>query len=264
MLNLLLKTLRDKKVFIIGWSLGLLFLGFAMVTFYPSFSGGGIDELLTGLQPALQGFIGDLQDWKQLPGYIGSQIFDIRLPILVGVMAILLAVGLSVGEEDKGQLRTLVALPISRTRIVLTKWYAIAGIALAASIAVVIGVVIGVLAIGESIDLAILVRLGLMTWIMSTALATIIFGLGMATGLLGVTKAVGTILVAGSFLLTTFAQSVSWLKPYEFLSLFHYFPATTIAKQGIAFSDVLVYVALIAVSLAVAIFFFRRRDVKDT
>lgn len=264
MLNLFLKTLRDKKVFIIGWSLGLAFLGFAMVTFYPSFSGGEMDDLLRDLQPILQGFIGELQDWRQLPGYIGSQIFDIRLPIIIGVLAILLAVGLSVAEEDKGQLRTIVALPISRTKIVLTKWVFIVAVCLVASIATIIGVLLGVLVIGEEVGLGVLLRLGFMTWLLSTALASIIFAFGIATGFVGTTKAVGTIIAAGSFMLTTFAQSVSWLQNYEWLSIFHYFPATTVAKEGIAGTDVLILLALTAISLAVAIIFFRRRDIKDT
>jgi ABC-2 type transport system permease protein len=264
MRNLFLKTLLDKRVFIIGWSLGLAFLGFAMTTFFPSFSDGKIDDLVNGLPPALQGLVGAIQDWKQLPGYIGSQIFDIRLPILIGVLVILLAVGLSVGEEDKGQLRTLVALPLGRTRIVIAKWLAILVICFIAAIATCIGVLIGALIIGESLDMMVLVRLGFVTWIMSTALATLIFAIGMSTGYLGLTKAIGTIIIAGSFLLTTFAQSVSWLKAAEHFSLFHYFPATTVAKEGIAFSDIAVYLLITLLSLAAAVFFFRRRDVKDT
>lgn len=264
MRNLFLKIIRDKKAFIIGWSIGLLFLGFAMMTFYPSFSGGEIDQLLTDLQPILQGLIGSIQDWKQIPGYIGSQIFDIRLPLFIGVMAILLAVGLSVGEEDKGQLRTLVALPISRTKIVLTKWLAIVTICAITSVATVLGVFIGVLGIGESVDGSVLLQLGFMTTLLATALASIIFAFGIATGFVGTTKAVGVVVAAGSFLLTTFAQSVSWLDGVAWLSIFHYFPAATVAKEGIAFGNVLVLALLIAVSLAAAIFFFRRRDIKDT
>lgn len=264
MRNLFLKTLRDKRAFIIGWSIGVAFLGFAMTTFFTSFSGGQIDDLLTSLPPGLDGLVGDVQDWKQLPGYIGSQVFDIRLPILIGILAILLAVGLSVGEEDKGQLRTLVALPINRIQIIIAKWLAIVVICAIASVATVLGVFVGVLGIGESIDPGVLGGLGSMTWIMSTALATLIFAFGMSTGHLGMTKAVGTVVVVASFILSTFARSVEWLEPYAFLSVFHYFPAAAIAKQGIDFGDVLVYCAIIVVSLATAVFFFRRRDVKDT
>src|SRR5690606_15719077 len=130
--------LRDKRFFILGWVLGLAFLGFAMTAFFPSFNGGQIDEMLSSLPPALQGLIGDLQDWHELPNYIASQIFDVRLSIIIAVMAILLAIGLTVAEEDKGQLRTIVSLPVSRRSIVTAKWLAavlISGLAVCGTVA---------------------------------------------------------------------------------------------------------------------------------
>ena len=66
----------------------------------------------------------------------------------------------------------------------------------------------------------------------------------------------------GSFILTTFARSVEWVQSYEHASIFHYFPAATIAKSGIAMSDVLVYAVIIIVFLAVGVLGFCRRDVR--
>lgn len=262
MFNLYLKTLRDKRFFILGWSIGLAFLGFAMTSFYPSFNGGQIDELLKSLPPALEGLVGNLADWRELSGYIGSQVFDIRLPIFISILSILLAISLTVGEEDKGQLRTLIALPISRRKIIAGKWLAIVTLCLIASIAPIIGVEIGLWGIGESIDQLVLVRLGLFTWLLVTSLATLIFGIGLATGKRAVTTGLGIILTIGSFLLSTFAQAVSWLEDYEWLSLFHYFPATDIAKGTVEWGNALFYVVLLLVALFVAFLCFPRRDVK--
>lgn len=262
MFNLLRKTLRERRFFILGWSLGLSFLGFAMTSFFTSFSGGQIDELLNSLPPALQGLMGNLQDWKQLPGYIGGQIFDIRLPIFASILSILLAVGLTVGEEDKGQLRTLVALPISRQKIIIAKWLAIVIICLVAALATIAGIEIGILVIGETLDQMVLVRLGLFTWLLITALATFIFAFGSASGRRALTTSVGIIVAIGSFLLTTFAQSVSWLKDYEWISFLHYFPAADIAKGTTEWGNVIFYLALIAISLITAFIFFPRRDIK--
>lgn len=262
MFNLLFKTLRDKRYFILGWSLGLMFLGFAMTTFYTSFNGGQVDELMESLPQGLQGLVGDLQDWRELPGYLGSQIFDIRLPIFISILSILLAVGLTVGEEDKGQLRTLVALPISRRKIVLAKWLAIVAICCLASLATVIGIEIGLLQIQESLDQMVLVRLGLFTWLLVTALATIIFSIGISSGKRALTTGVAIILTIGSFLLSTFAQAVEWLEQYEWLSFFHYFPAVDIAKGTVEWGNAIFYAACIFVALAVALIVFARRDVK--
>jgi len=264
MFNLFFKTLRDKRFFILGWVVGLTFLGFAMTSFFPSFNGGQIDELLNSLPPALQGLVGNLQDWRTLPGYVGSQVFDIRLPIFISILSILLAIGLTVGEEDKGQLRTLIALPISRRKIIFGKWLAVVVICFVASLAPILGVELGLLAINETIDQMVLVRLGLFTWLLVTALATMIFAVGLSTGKRSITTGVAIIFAIGSFLLSTFSQAVDWLKDYEFLSFFHYFPAVDIAKGTIVWENTIFYLTFIVVSLLVALIFFPRRDVKST
>lgn len=262
MFTILLKTIRDKRFFVLGWSVGLAFLGFALTSFFPSFNGGQIDGLLESLPPALEGLVGNLQDWRELPGYIGSQVFDIRLPIFISILSIILAVSLTVGEEDKGQLRTLIALPISRRKIIAGKWLAIVFICLIASIAPIVGVCVGLATIGESLDPMVLVRLGLFTWLLVTSLATLIFSIGLATGNRALTTGLGIIIAIGSFLMSTFSQAVDWLKDYEWLSIYHYFPATDIAKGTVDWSNALFYVSLLIVSLCIVFLVFPRRDIK--
>lgn len=263
MYNLLTKTLYDKRAFIIGWSIGLILLGFLMMIFYPAFhQDNGLDQLVKSLPPAFQGLVGDLNNLKQLPSYLGSQLFEVRIPIFVSILSIILAVGLTVGEEEKGQLRTLLALPLSRSRILLTKWLAIVAISLITTLAVIVGVKLGLVVIHESLAIDVLVRVGAMTWLLTACLGTIVFGIGIATGSRGVTMGFGVLIAVGSFILTTFAKSVDWLQPYEKASLLHYFPATTIAKTEINLIDAVVYGAIIAVMLVVSIIFFRRRDVR--
>jgi hypothetical protein len=109
----------------------------------------------------------------------------------------------------------------------------------------------------------VLVRLGLFTWLLVTALATLIFAIGLATGSRAVTTGVGLIIAIGSFLLTTFAAAVSWLKDYEWLSFLHYFPATDIAKGEMNWWNVVFYLALTIVSLIVVSIFFPHRDIKS-
>jgi len=263
MMHLFLKTLRDKRFFILGWVLGLAFLGFAMTSFFPSFNGGQIDEMLASLPPALQGLIGELQDWHELPNYIASQIFDVRLSIIIAVMAILLAIGLTVAEEDKGQLRTIVSLPISRRSIATAKWLAAVLISGLAVFGTVAGVVLGTLVINESLDPMVLVRLGLLAWLMVAALATIILAIGLATGKRAVTTIIALVVAIGGILLTTFAQAVDWLEPFAVLSFFNYFPAVEIAKGTIELGNIVFYIACIVVALIVTYSFFPRRDIKS-
>ena len=263
MYNLFTKTIYDKRSFIVGWGLGMAFIGYLMTVFYPAFhQDNGLGQLINSLPPAFKGLVGNLDNLKEVSTYLGSQLFDIRMPIFLSVMTILLATGLTVTEEEKGQLRTLIGLPISRAGVVLQKWLAGLAICLIAMVATVIGIKIGLMTINESLDWMVLVRLGAMTGLLSAALLTIIFGVGLATGKKGLTTGLGVVITVGSFLLTTFAQSVDWLSSYEKLSILHYFHATDIAKGTINLSDVILYCALIVIPLVFAFIGFRRRDVR--
>lgn len=263
MFSLFIKTLYDKRAFIIGWCLGMIVLSTLMILFYPAFhQDSGLDQLISNLPVAFQGLVGDLANLKQLSTYIGSQLFDVRIPIFVSILTIILAVGLTVAEEEKGQLRTLVGLPLSRTVILISKWFAIVTICILTTLAAGIGIKLGLVLINESLDWLVLVRLCVMMWLLSVALATLIFGIGLATGRRGLTMGFAIIMTIGSFILTTFARSVEWLRPYEVVSIFHYFPAATIAKEGIALGDILVYSVIIIVFLLIGIFGFRHRDVR--
>lgn len=263
MFNIFRKTLRDKRAFIIGWSLGLMFLAFLMVIVYPSFNNVGMDALLESLPEGLRGLVGDLDALKEMSTYLGSQLFDVRMPIFIGILAIVLALSLSVAEEEKGQLRTLVALPVSRTRIVLGKWLAAVVICVIASLATLIGVWASVLSVGETIDFMTLLRLVGLMCLMVVALVTLIFGIGIATGNRSLTMAFAIIFVVASFIVTTFAAAVDWMNDIAFISFFYYYPAVDIAKGTVQLENILVYVVLTLLSLLAAIIFFRSRDVRS-
>lgn len=263
MYRVLVKTIRDKKAFIVGWGLGLLFLGYLMTIFYPAFhQDNGLDQLVSNLPKAFQGLVGSLDNLKQLPTYIGSQLFEVRIPIMVSILSIILAVGLSVGEEEKGQLRTIMTMPISRTRIFLGKWLAVVVIAGICTAAVAAGIGAGLVSISETIDVQVLVRLSLVTWLLIVTLTTIVLGLGLGAGKRGITMGVGVLVAAGSFILTTFSSAVDWLQPYETFSLLHYFKAVDVAKGTIELGDVMVFAAVILLFVGYGIIGFRRRDVR--
>ena len=266
MFNLLRKTLYDKRSFIIGWGLGLAFLAFLMVLFYPAFSNdNGLDKLMASLPTelkSLKGLIGNLEDLKNLPGYLGGQLFDIRIPMFISVSSIILAVGLTVSEEEKGYVQTLLALPAGRIKVLIAKFLSIVLINLAIILTMVVGIYLGLAFINESINWIVLTKLCSMTLLLCICMTTIVFGIGLATGRRGITMGLGVIIAAGSFIVTTFAKSVEWLQPYEKISLFHYFPASEVAKGNISLINIIVLSGITLIALIIGLIFFRRRDIR--
>ncbi|HEY1085968.1 MAG TPA: ABC transporter permease [Candidatus Saccharimonadales bacterium] len=264
MRSVYLKTLYEKRWFLLGWTLGFTALTVLMTTFYPAMHmDGALDALVKNMPKAFEGLIGDLANLKDFPSYIASQLFDIRLPLITGIMAIILGLGLSTNEEESGELRSILALPISRTKLLLEKWLALCTIMLVSSIGFVIGIYgVAPFIDGASIDFVdTLLPLVAMTWLLMVVFGTITFAAGMAFGKKGIANAVGILVIIGSFILSTFGQAVDWLEPFEKVSLLHYFPAVEISKGEGEWTDVIVLSSIVVVTLLGAWLSFRRRDI---
>ena len=263
MRSVYLKTLYDKRFFILGWTLGFAALAALMTMFFPAMrQDGTIDALVASLPPAFEGLVGNLSNLKAFDTYLAAQLFDIRLPLIAGVMAIILGLGLSVAEEERGELRTILSLPISRTKLYIQTWFAMVTILVIASMGLLAGIYGVVPFLSDaSIEPAQTLRLLLMTLLVMATFATIPYAVGRAFGKRSVANALAIFVIIGSFLLSTFGQAVDWLADYEKFSLLHYFPAVDIVKGSINLGDVAVYGVLTSVLLLGALALFRRRDI---
>lgn len=263
MRSVYLRILYERRFFIVGWTIGFATLAALMTTFYPAMhQDGTVDALVKNLPAAFKGLVGDLTNLKSFDTYIAAQLFDVRMRLIAGVMAIILGLGLSVAEEERGELRTLLALPISRSKLFFQTWLAMVTILFIASL----GLIVGIYAVlpfieGGAIELFQVLRLVGMTLLVMTTFATIPYAVGRAFGKRSVANGLAILLIIGSFLLSTFGQAVDWLKEYETFSLLHYFPAVEIVTGIIEVSDIAVYAGIIGVLLVVSVIIFRRRDV---
>ena len=100
-----------------------------------------------------------------------------------------------------------------------------------------------------------------MTWLLLVAVGTIVFSLAIGTGSRAVATGLGILIVAGSFILTTFSTGVDWLREYEMASLFYYFPAVDIAKTGATWEDVAILSGIALLALMLSWLNFRHRDI---
>lgn len=256
------KTFYDKRVFLIGWSLGFMFLTFLMVLFFPAMhQQGALDELINTMPPAFQGLVGSLLDLKLFSTYLASQLFDIRGSIFAGVLAIILGLGITASDEDKGYMRTMLVLPLSRTRVFIQKWCAMVVIMAIVTAVMIVAIYAFAPVIGETVTGSWAWQLGFMQWLVMVAFGSITFAFGIGTGKRSLAMTAGILAVAGSFILSTFAVSVDWLKDYEVVSVLHYFPAVDIAKHGVSLSDIMVLLLIAIIPTIAAWAAFRRRDV---
>ena len=262
MRSVFLKTLYDRRWFMFGWSIAFVALTALMVSFFPAMQVSGLGELVKNMPPAFKGLVGDLGLLESFDTYIASQLFDIRLPLISGIMAIILGLGLSIAEEETGELRTIVSLPISRTKIVIHKWFAMIAITFVMTLAIAVGMyAVMPFVDGATISAETTVALLGMSWLLMVAYGTIPYAAGVMSGRRAVAMTTGVVAVIGSFILTTFGQAVDWVADYERLSLLYYFPVINTVRHGVDWLDVSILAGITLVLLVGSVLLFRRRDI---
>ena len=115
------KTLYDRRWFVLGWLLSLAFMAWFVGIFYETFGQSDIlNQQLKDLPPSMRSIAGISDNFNTVAGYYGAQIFGKTMPIIAAILGISLGTSLAV-EEEAGTLQTLLAAPISRTRVFLSK-----------------------------------------------------------------------------------------------------------------------------------------------
>ena len=208
--NLFLKTWRDHWRGFAGWSLGLVAIVSVQLAVYPTIKKSSADlaAYMHNFPPALQKVF-RMQDYASGAGYISTELLSFMIPF------IFISVGASWGanatalEEERGTSDFLLAMPISRTHVVLSKLSAavLAQILLAVVVgaSVIIGRrFVGLVAIDSNILASVLV---------SALLGLLFLGLALLIGVSTGKKSLalgGTIAVAlASFLFYSLAPLVN-------------------------------------------------------
>ena len=262
--NVFLKTLRDYRVPILGWGLGMgvlvpiVFVGVARVL---ANSPEAQAELLAVTQnPAVRLFAEPVD--VLTPGGYATWRLSLMLPLL-GIWALLTVSRTLRGEEERSALDALLSVPRSRLTVAAEKLAAVATALLLIGLQVAVLAFAGARAIGVELRLSRALLFGL-----NTTLFALVFGAialvvsqftreGRSAG--GVTGA----LLGLSFVLTSAGRAVpggAWIGR---LSPLYYFERNKplVAGYAVNWEAMIVMAALALVLNAVGVALFLRRDV---
>jgi ABC-2 type transport system permease protein len=258
MVRLLWQELRLRRNAIIGWSLGLCFFPLVYIAIYPS-----VAEEMAGLADlelyrALGMNLGTFADW------VGS-ILIVFMPLIAAFYALINGTGTLAGEEEDGRLEMIVTLPLPRWQIVVAK-----ALALVISSFIMFVVVAGVsvlvfLSIESQIETN-LTAMALFTAVLSAW--PLVFTIGMISLFLAAfapsrrtALAISAAILLVSYFGNNLAGSTAALEPFEPFFLFTYLDATGQGVlEGQQAGDILVLFVIGLAALALAIFFFQRRN----
>jgi ABC-2 type transport system permease protein len=141
--SILSKSLRDYRVPMLAWGLGLLvFMAAVVATATPAVVTAFISFA------RIVSFLGDPYAMNTPEGYITFRYMETTLPLLLSIWPILAGARLVRGEEERGTMDVLLATSQPRTRLLLEKVGALAIALLVIAVLFAVGVVAGEAALG--------------------------------------------------------------------------------------------------------------------
>jgi ABC-2 type transport system permease protein len=261
---LLVKILHEKRWSLLGWSFGMFAMTYFVIIFFPSLKeSGSFEEFSKSLPAQFQSLLGDALAFTQFPNYVSSQIFDLRLPLIGIIFAVIIAMNLSVHEEESGTLKTLQSLPISRARVILAKLFAIFVMTAVVTFFAFPSTLLGAVSIGEQIEAGPLFLGVIMLWLFTLSMSSFCFMIGSALGKRGLAVGISSLFAVYNVLIAMMAPAITELQRLHTFTLYYYYNNPRVIVHDLDWVHVAVLIGATICSGLLALFFYHRRDIQS-
>lgn len=255
------KTLYDHRKSLFVWSAGIILIAIFYASIYPMISGDSFKQAFSNLPAGMDALIGNADFFTTPDGFIHGEFFALTMPLIICIMAIVVASALIAREEDSGTLELLLARPVSRSKLIRQKITALITIIVGLSACVWIGLWLGSLLIDKfDVTLSYMAIAALNLALLAAAFGCLALMITALYGKRGVASATVGIYFLFSYIIGTFGEQVSWLKPLEPFALFHYFDTIDILHGDTRWWDMVILMMVCLLTYFVAELAFRRRD----
>ncbi len=257
------RALRDSRNGVLGWGIGLGLTMMATATLYPTLS--TLEAFLEILEmPIYQAFIGEAADaafFATPEGFIAVYGLTFQ-PVILAVYLVILGMGISAGEEERGTIDLLLSTPTPRWQLIAEKFLALIVIITLVLILQEIGLLVGVLitpdmelSAGRLTEATIaMVPIMLVIAAMSLFFSTLLRSRMKAGGITGA-------IVIASYLITNLSTiATEALGTVKYFSFFTYYMPMQIMQQGIVWPEFLVMSMLAVILFGLSLVAFQRRD----
>lgn len=244
----------------------LLFLyTFWMASFYPQMEDmmGMYDQMLEN--PTFKALLGsEIAGMSSFSGFLTVELFS-YVGLVLGAYVAFLAASFIAGEIEQKSSELMLSLPVSREKIILSRFATVLPIAAVISVVMLLAVYLGAMYVGESIEVL---------WFGYAMLFTCVFMLAVGAGALLLSalmsdgkkaafSAIGILLVM--FLVENIGSMITSIDWARHLSLYHYAKVTTIVlNHDVNWTNFGILVAVAIVFLALAVIVYKRRDINVT
>jgi ABC-2 type transport system permease protein len=209
--------------------------------------------------------LGDFSDFASFTGFVSAEVLTF-LPLLLAIYAIINGTSTLAGEEDNGTLESIMALPLPRWQLVMSK-----AIALGLALLIVLLIVGAAMAVAittlpadvdaAGVSSADLIVVALAIWPLVFFFAMFSLFLGAVAPNRRTAAVIATVLLVFGYFGNNLASMADWLERIQPLFPFYYLDSANLMKDGPDLQDTLILLAAGAASLTLALVFFQLRNV---
>jgi ABC-2 type transport system permease protein len=254
------KALRDARRALVGWTVGVGAVALMYAAFYPSVSSPSVAQAIENYPESLKRTFG-LQDIASPAGYLGSYVFGLLVPILVVVFTVIAGSRAIAGDEEAGVLDLVLAHPVSRTRLLLSRFAALAvDVLLICAVMYLLLLAISGPARLSSVGAGHLAAASAQLALFGLVFAALATAAGAASGRRVVAVAVTVVVAVAGYFANNLAPQVAGLHWAQKLSPFYWYTAGQPLRHGLQPGWCALMLAVVAALVAAAAVRLDRRD----
>jgi ABC-2 type transport system permease protein len=251
--------LSARRRSLVGYSAGLAVYALVVVAMYPAFKhSSSLDNLIKAdsTAAALFGVTGSI---SSSGGWLDANLYANFFPLVMLLLSVGYGAACLAGQDEDGTLGLIATLPVRRGAVVVQK-----AAAMALQAGALAAVVAACAVIGRSFELSITlgraVSVSAAVFLLGLDLGLITMAVGALTGKRGTAIGAGAALAAASYLVSSLAPVVSWLRPARYMSVFYWAVGNGQVTGGVSVADYAVLGALSLCALYAALAGFRHLD----
>jgi ABC-2 type transport system permease protein len=251
--------LVGRRRVVLAYALGTGLYALAIVALYPTFEHTTALDKFTKDAPTVAALFGATGSLISPSGWLNVNLYANLFPLLVLLATIGYGATCLAGEDEEGTLALVAALLIRRHRIAVEKV-----VAMVIQAALIVAVVTAVIALGHFFGIAVsaldLWGTSLGVLLLGIDLGLVAMAVGAATGRRGNAIGVASAIAAASYLVSSLAPIVAWIRPARFASLFYWSVGNKQLTVGLTVGELAVLVVTGVVLTGVTVAAFERLD----
>jgi ABC-2 type transport system permease protein len=253
--------LRLRRRSVLWFTVGVAAYTFLLVAMYPAIKSDSSLGALTADNPTVAALLGVSGSFTSPAGWINGNLYANFFPLMILLMTIGYGASSIAGQSETGQLGLVASIPISRARLIGEKILVLIALAIPLTLAT-----LACTLLGRQYELALpgwpLIGTTAAVLLMGIDFGLLALAIGAASGSRGLALGLTSAIAAASYLVSSLAPVVGWIRSIRGVSLFYWAVGDDQLSSGPSTGALAVLVLTgVALALAAAIL-IKRLDIR--